>query len=125
MLKSLNMRKSKCKEPKAVLIFSSTRYLMAIAGSLNQAKLLVGKSNAQPLSECCRGRIVMSGNFYYRYLHPNVEISIEEDLGKLDLIEYDKMCGVERFYYRKDVAKFSGRKGKGKLTPKQIVLWKR
>lgn len=93
MLKSLNMRKSKFKEPKAVLIFSSTRYLMAIAGSLNQARLLVGKSNAQPLSECCRGRIVMSGNFYYRYLHPNVEISIEEDLGKLDLIEYDKMCG--------------------------------
>jgi hypothetical protein len=38
----------------------------------------------------------MAGNFYYRYLHPNVEVSLEEDLGKLDLIEYDKMCGVER-----------------------------
>lgn len=119
------MRKSKFNEPIIVLIFSSTRHLIAIASSLNQAKSLVGKSNAQSILDCCRGRTVMSGNFYYRYLHPNVEISLEEDLGTLDLIQYDKMCGEDRYYYRKDVLKFSGRRGKRKLTAKQIDMLNR
>lgn len=119
------MKKSKFQEPIMVLIFSSTRQLIAVASSLNQAKSLVGSTSAQPISECCRGQIIMSGNFYYRYLHPNVEISLEDDLGKLDLIQYDKMCGEDRYYYRKDVLKFNGRTGKQKLTAKQIALLKR
>ena len=82
-----------------VLIFNSKRTLIAITGSLNQAKNLLGKTSAQLIVECCKGKVVMSGNFYFRYLHPNVEISLEEDLGKLDLIQYDKMCGQDRYYY--------------------------
>lgn len=103
------MKKSKFSEPIMVLIFNSKRTLIAITGSLNQAKNLLGKTSAQLIVECCKGKVVMSGNFYFRYLHPNVEISLEEDLGKLDLIQYDKMCGQDRYYYRKDILKFSGR----------------
>lgn len=108
------MKKSKFSEPIMVLIFNSKRTLIAITGSLNQAKNLLGKT-----------KVVMSGNFYFRYLHPNVEISLEEDLGKLDLIQYDKMCGQDRYYYRKDILKFSGRTEKRKLTAKQIALLNR
>ena len=119
------MKKSKFSEPIMVLIFNSKRTLIAITGSLNQAKNLLGKTSAQLIVECCKGKVVMSGNFYFRYLHPNVEISLEEDLGKLDLIQYDKMCGQDRYYYRKHILKFSGRTEKRKLTAKQIALLNR
>lgn len=118
------MKKSIFKEPKPVLIFSSTRKLIAICTSANKTEDLI-RLQPQSIANSCVGRSVMCGNFYVRYLHPNVEISLDDDLGTLDLIQYDKMCGIERFYYRKDVAQLSGRKGKRKLTAKQIALLKK
>ena len=44
------------------------------------------------------GRAISAGNFYYRHIHPDIEIEIA-DLDTLKLQDYDKMCKLERRYH--------------------------
>lgn len=91
------MRNSAFNRPKAVLVFNGSQVLIAIARSLHSAAELTG-GNLQSISFCCTGKYASSGGFYYRHIHPNVEIELS-DLGTLQLKEYDKMCGEKRVYY--------------------------
>ena len=91
------MRKSSFHRPKMVLIFNGAQILVAIARSLHSAAELTG-GNLQAISFCCTGKYICSGSFYYRHLHPDVEVDIS-DIGTLQLQEYDSLCGVERTYY--------------------------
>lgn len=91
------MRNSPFNRPKAVLIFNGSQILIAIVKSLHSAAELTG-GNLQSISFCCTGKYASSGSFYYRHIHPNVEIEIS-DLGTLQLKEYDTMCGEKRVYY--------------------------
>lgn len=91
------MRNSAFNRPKAVLVFNGSQVLIAIARSLHSAAELTG-GNLQSISFCCTGKYASSGGFYYRHIHPNVEIELS-DLGTLQLKNYDKMCGVKRVYY--------------------------
>ena len=91
------MRKSSFKRPKTVLIFNGARILIAVVRSLHSAAELTG-GNLQAISFCCTGKYVCSGGFYFRHLHPEVEIDVE-DLDTLQLQNYDGLCGEKRTYH--------------------------
>lgn len=91
------MRNSSFCRPKAVLIFNGAQTLIAITRSLHSAAELTG-GNLQSISFCCTGKYASSGGFYFRHIHPNVEIELS-DLGTLQLQQYDEMCGEKRTYY--------------------------
>jgi hypothetical protein len=91
------MRKSNFLEPKKVLIFNGAKTLVAITRSVHTASE-VTLGNLQAISFCCTGKYITSGGYYFRHIHPNIIIDIE-DLDNLQLEEYDKMCGEKRKYY--------------------------
>ena len=91
------MRKSNFKEPKNVLVFNGARVLIAIVRSLHSASILSG-GNLQAISFCCTGKYISTGGFYFRHVHPDIEIEIG-DLDTLKLDEYDRMCGEKRRYH--------------------------
>lgn len=91
------MENSQFQRPKKVLIFNSSRVLIAIVRSLHSASELTGV-NPQSISFSCTGRYVSAGGYYYRHVHPDVETKTE-DLDELKLPEYDKRCGEKRRYH--------------------------
>jgi hypothetical protein len=91
------MRKSKFKEPKNVLVFNGARALIAIVRSLHSASAFSG-GNLQAISFCCTGKYISTGGFYFRHVHPEIEIETG-DLDNLKLEDYDNMCGVDRRYH--------------------------
>lgn len=91
------MRKSKFKEPKTVLVFNGAQVLIAIARSLHSASALSG-GNLQAISFSCTGKYISTGGFYFRHVHPDIQIEIG-DLDNLKLQDYDEMCGVKRRYH--------------------------
>ena len=92
-------------EPKSVLVFNGSRVLIAIIRSLHSAAQLSG-GNLQAISFCCSGRYISTGGFYFRHLHPDVELE-KSDMNTLKLDEYDKLCGEHerRYHSKKDMAK--------------------
>lgn len=90
------MRRSKFKRPCKVLIFNGARVLVAIVRSLHCAAELTHE-NKSAIHNCCTGKSVRSGAYYYRQLHPDVLLEMD-DLDKLTLKEYDDLCGVTRKY---------------------------
>ena len=82
--------------PCKVLIFNGTRVLVAIVRSLHSVAELTHE-NKSAIHNCCTGKSVRSGAYYYRHLHPDILLEID-DLDKLTLKEYDDLCGVKRKY---------------------------
>ncbi len=96
------MRRSYYNAPNVVLVFNKSRVLVSIFRSLHCAADLI-HGNLQCISDCCNGKNVSSGGLYYRKLHPNVLIDLD-DLDNLKLEEYDRLCGVKREYFsRRDM----------------------
>lgn len=91
------MRKSRFKEPKNVLVFNGARVLIAIVRSLHSASAF-SKGNLQAISFACTGKYISTGGFYFRHVHPDIEVEIS-DLDNLKLDDYDTMCGVDRRYH--------------------------
>lgn len=91
------MTKSYLKEPKMVLVFNGARVLIGISRSMHSAALMTG-SNLQAISFCCSGKYISTNGFYFRHVHPDIEIEIT-DLDTLKLEEYDQMCGQQRRYH--------------------------
>ena len=90
------MRRSKFKRPCKVLIFNGARILVAIVRSLHCAAELTHE-NKSAIHNCCTGKSVRSGAYYYRQLHPDILLEMD-DLDNLTLKEYDDLCGVKRKY---------------------------
>ena len=90
------MRRSKFRRPCKVLIFNGARVLVAIVRSLHCAAELTHE-NKSAIHNCCTGKSVRSGAYYYRQLHPDILLEMD-DLDKLTLKEYDDLCGVKRKY---------------------------
>ena len=90
------MRRSKFRRPQTILIFNGARVLIAIVRSLCCAAEL---THSQPaaIHNCCTGKTVRSGAYYYRQLHPDILIDLS-DLDNLKLEEYDSLCGTQRKY---------------------------
>ena len=96
ILNNNTMRTSKFKRPNKVLVFNGARVLVAVVRSLCSAAELTN-NRASAAHNCCTGKTIRSGLYYYRQLHPDVLIEMD-DLDCLKLEEYDKMCGDERKY---------------------------
>ena len=62
------MRRSKLRRPSKVLIFNGARVLVAIVRSLHCAAELMHE-NKSAIHNCCTGKSVRSGVYYYRQLH--------------------------------------------------------
>ena len=102
------MRKSMFKEPRKVLIFNGAGVLVAIVRSLHSAAQLTS-GHIQAISFNCSGKYISTGGYYFRYLHPDVIIEVD-DLDNLKIMEYDKLCGEERRYYNvRELAKIRAR----------------
>ena len=65
------MRRSKFRRPCKVLIFNGARVLVAIVRSLHCAAELTHE-NKSAIHNCCTGKSVRSGAYYYRQLHPDI-----------------------------------------------------
>lgn len=91
------MKRSPFHQPKPVLIFNGAYILVGITRSIRSASEISG-GNAQAISFACTGRYISAGSFYFRHIHPDIEIEIT-DLDTLKLQDYDKMCHVERRYH--------------------------
>ena len=99
------MTKISFNKPKTVLVFNASRILIAIVRSLHSAAQL-SAGNLQSISFCCNGWYISTGGFYFRHVHPNVEIEVS-DLDNLKLEEYDILCGEKnrRYHTRKEMVK--------------------
>lgn len=91
------MRKSVFKEPRKVLIFNGAGVLVAVVRSLHSAAQLTC-GNIQAISFNCCGKYISTGGYYFRHLHPDVIIEVD-DLDNLKISEYDKLCGEKRRYH--------------------------
>ena len=91
------MKRSPFHQPKPVLIFNGVYILVGITRSIRSASEISG-GNAQAISFACTGKYISAGSFYFRHIHPDIEIEIS-DLDTLKLQEYDKMCNVKRRYH--------------------------
>lgn len=93
---------------------------MAIVRSLHCAAELTHE-NKSAIHNCCAGKTVRSGVYYYRQLHPDILIDLS-DLDNLKLEEYDSMCGDQRKYISpKEMARIRNRaKAKRKLKSEHI-----
>jgi hypothetical protein len=93
-------KKQNYMDAKNVLIFNmSRRILIAVVRSLHSAAKLTN-GNLQAISFACTGKYIASGGYYFRHVHPDVEINMNS-LNVLKLKEYDRMCGEERQYCMK------------------------
>ena len=70
--------------------------LVAIVRSLHCAAELTHE-NKSAIRNCCTGKSVRSGAYYYRQLHPDILLEMD-DLDNLTLKEYDDLCGIKRKY---------------------------
>ena len=94
------MRKSKFRRPQTILIFNGARVLIAIVRSLNSAAELTHTLPAS-IYNCCIGKNVRSGVYYYRQLHPDILVDLS-DLDNLKLEEYDSLLATnESIFPRK------------------------
>lgn len=82
---------------KQVLVFNRSRTLIAVFRSIRSAAM-VTHCNPQAVSFVCVGRSMSAGGFYFRHLHPDIYIEID-DLDRLSLEEYDRLCNNDRQYH--------------------------
>ncbi len=85
-------------ESRLVLVFSSSFTLISVYRSARTAAQK-HRISAQAVSMACTGERIAAGDSYYRYIHPDVELEWDSDIGTLNLKEYDQMCNCEREYY--------------------------
>lgn len=93
----MTMKRGPFHEPKQVLIFNGAYVLIAITRSIRSASEISG-GNAQAISFACTGKNISAGAFYFRHVHPNIEIEIS-DLDSLKLQDYDSLCNENRKYH--------------------------
>lgn len=99
---------SSFRHPKQVLLFGHTRILVAIFKSMQSCAEITGTS-VKTVSRACKGEYAQAAGFYFRRLHPDVEIEMA-DLDTLRLEEYDQLCGeVRRYLPKEQVKAFRGK----------------
>lgn len=106
---------------KRVLIFNPLKRLVGI----HQSAFAIAKANDWNLSSirsACSGKIISYKKLYFRYLNDDIEVGLD-DLGVLDLEEYDKLCETPRKTYanskmtRKDMKYTKRPKQKSEFYP--------
>lgn len=86
------------KQPTPILFFNPLKRLIAMFNSLSGTASAFGIT-PQSVHYVCSGKCITCNGLYFRQLKDGVTITFE-DLGKLKLQDYDKLCGIERKYYK-------------------------
>lgn len=113
------MAKSRYQQPKTVLIFNGSRVLIAIVRSLHKAAEFTG-CNLQAISHCCTGRCIQTGGYYFRHIHPKIEIEVN-DLDNLTVQQYDELCGYagRKYHPIRSMKKYKTEIDEYKSNPKE------
>ncbi len=91
------MKRGNYRPAKTILMFNGAYTLVSIFRSARTIAELSG-TNAQSISFACNGKYISAGAFYYRHMHPNVIVDLD-DINKLKLQEYDGLCKEPRQYH--------------------------
>lgn len=75
-----------------VIAFNRSYKMVALFHSLQAASDFIGLHHSE-MSKCCRGERITAKGFYFRKVPKDIIIDIDEDMGNLTLIEYDKELG--------------------------------
>lgn len=87
------------KSRKRVLVFNPLKRLIAIFQSCNAAAIAFDTSVVN-IHDACSGKNISACNLYFRHLYEDkIELDMLEDLGTLQLKDYDKLIGLKRKYY--------------------------
>lgn len=88
-----------------ILIFNNMKKLVCVFGSMNYAAQVL-KVPASSVKRACDGDNISCRQLYIRYADSRIELE-DEDFGKLNVIEYDKMCGNKnrKYYENKEMLK--------------------
>ena len=87
-----------------ILVFNPLKRLVAIYKSSSTAAHAF-KTTTTNICSAVSGANISCCGYYFRKLSEKIEVTLE-DLGALNLEEYDKMCGVKRTYYKtKDMSR--------------------
>lgn len=96
------MRKTKTavnfKNPTKVLAFDGSLKLVAVFGSYNIAERLTGITH-QRLCKACNGEIVAANKHYWREFDDSEDVLESDDIGKLNLLDYDSKSNIDRKIY--------------------------
>lgn len=87
-------------ESRRVLMFNSKNRLCAIFTSRLEAAKQLG-CRTQQINNACDGDKVTLDGTYLRWWDPTIDIDAFEELGILNIVEYDKLCGVKRELIRR------------------------
>ena len=86
-----------------MLLFGHTRILVAVFKAMQSCAEITGTS-VKTVSRACKREYAQAAGFYFRRLHPDVEIEMA-DLDTLRVEEYDRLCGEVRRYLPKEEVK--------------------
>ena len=85
------------KEPKKILVFNSLKRFVGFFRSERAAAKAFG-TYPQSIHYSATGKCVSCCGHYFRVLPESLDLTLEQCLS-LDLLNFDKMCGVERKLY--------------------------
>lgn len=80
-----------------VLVFNASKKLLAICLSSTSAARLT-HSLPQSVYKVCVGEMISHNGYYFRYMQED-KVSVD-DIGKLSVKQYDKLCGSVRHYIK-------------------------
>lgn len=82
-----------------ILVFNPRKCLVAVLNSQSAAAAMLNTTGMN-VSLACTGGTISCKGFYLRQTRDDVEIDLDADLGRLELTEYDRLCGEERRVYQ-------------------------
>lgn len=91
-------KEMKFKHPTKILAFDGTLKLVAIFGSYNIAERITGIAH-QRLFKACRGEITAINKHYWREFDDSEDILESDDIGKINLLDYDSKSNIDRKIY--------------------------
>lgn len=87
------------KKAKRILAFNPYKRLVSVFSSQVQAAKLLNLTTPT-VKAACDGSSISAKKLYLRWWDPEIEIDIHSEIGELTLLEYDRLCGVNRRTYK-------------------------
>lgn len=83
---------------KKILVFNPEKRLIII-GKSTQSIARALNLRPQSISFAATGKMISTGGYYFRYIPEAIEIEIS-DIGELNLLDFDQLCGIERKVFK-------------------------
>ena len=108
------MNNDSFKPPKQVLVFNGAGKYVGTFCSLHElSDFSFDAVSAQSISFACTGKYFSAGSHYFRFDNENVDLE-KSDFYRLNITEYDKLCGEKRSYHSPKFMALKGKRAKEK-----------